>query len=484
MTILIFGRAIQGIGGGGLEALSEIILTDMTTLKERALWTGVLGFVWAAGSVIGPLLGAVFSEYASWRWIGWVNLPLLAVAIVLIPPFLTLHAIKLSIKAKIRQLDWLGIFLFIVGMTPFILGITMGGVLYPWTSWRVLLPIILGVLLLAAFLTWETRPAEPMIPYRIFENRTGALALLAALLHGIILFGVLFYIPIYFEGVIGEKPLRGAVEALALALTVTPMAIITAFAIDYVRRYCWAVSIGWALTTVGMGLLSLLTPSSSQVARSSLQTVAGIGLGMLYPALSIPMQASVKVDDNGIAIGTFVFARQLGAVFGLVLGSAIFTNLFTKDLPQSLPDELSELRNSDAAESFITLLRSFDLLPSDLQPVLQTYSNALHGVWYALAAVGGLAFLMTLFMKDISLENESTGKQVFDSHDAAMGLLSVDDEPPYETELVSMNISSPSIILEPEPEPASMIIPESSVVRRPTPVLAAGDIFRYPSRSH
>ena len=478
MKILIISRAIQGIGGGGLETLSEIILTDMTTLKERALWTGVLGFVWAAGSVMGPLLGAVFSEYASWRWIGWINLPLLAVAIVLIPPFLTLQTIKLSIKAKIRQLDWLGFSLFLAGLTSFVLGITMGGVLYAWTSWRILLPIILGLLVLTAFFMYESKPVEPMIPYRIFKNRTGILALLAALLHGIILFGVLFYIPIYFEGVIGDKPLRGATEALALSLTVTPMAIIAAFAIDHVRRYCWAVWTGWALTAAGMGLLSLLTPSSSQVARTSLQTVAGIGLGMLFPALSIPMQASVNVDDNGLAIGTFVFARQLGAVFGLVLGSAIFTNLFSRDLPQSLPDELSELRNSGNAEGFITRLRSFSLQPFELEPVLQTYSSALNGVWYALAAVGGLAFLMTLFMEDISLENESTGKQVFTrQEDDAMELLSVDNEVFRQTEIGPVTISSLSD--ETRPEPSSMMIPPSSVMRKPTPVLAPGDIALY-----
>ena len=475
MKILIIGRAIQGVGGGGLEALSEIVLTDMTTLKERALWTGVLGFVWAAGSVMGPLLGAVFSEYASWRWIGWINLPLLGVAIVLIPPFLTLQTIKLSIKAKVRQLDWLGFCLFIVGLTSFILGITMGGVVYPWTSWRILFPILLGLLVLIAFFTYESKPVEPMILYRIFKNRTGILALLAALLHGMILFGVLFYIPIYFEGVLGETPLRGAVEALGLSLTVTPLAIITAFTIDHVRRCCWSVSTGWALTTAGMGLLSLLTPSSTQVARTSLQTVAGIGLGMLFPALSIPMQASVNVDDNGLAIGTFVFARKLGAVFGLVLGSAIFTNLFARDLPRYLPDELSELRNSENAESFITRLRSFNLQPLELEPVLGTYSNVLHGVWYALTAVGALAFLITLLMKDISLENESTGKQVFNRQEEdTMDLLSVDNEVFRQDGIGAIPI--PSLSVETRRESASMIVPPTSIMRKPTPVLSPGDI--------
>ena len=139
----------------------------------------------------------------------------------------------------------------------------MSGVLYAWTSYRILLPIIPGLLMLTAFFMYESKQVEPMIPYRIFKNKTGILALLAALLHGIILFGVLFYIPIYFEGVIGDKPLRGAIEALASSLTVT---LIAAFAIDHVRRDCWTVWNGWALRAAGMGLLSLLTPSSSQVA--------------------------------------------------------------------------------------------------------------------------------------------------------------------------------------------------------------------------
>ena len=414
MNVLILGRAIQGVGGGGLEALSEIILTDMTTLKERPLWIGILGFVWAAGSVLGPLVGAVFSELVSWRWIGWINLPLLGVAIVLIPPFLTLQPIKLSMKAKLRALDWIGMPLFIAGMTTFIIALTWGGVLFPWQSWKTIFPLILGIVLLGIFVWWESTQSEPMIPYRIFANKTGTIAITAALLHGIILFGVLFYIPIYFEGVIGDKPLRGSVEAMGLSLTVTIFAIIAAFAIDYVRKYCWIVWIGWVLTTVGMGLMSLFDEGSNQATRTGLQIVGGIGLGILYPALSIPMQASVQVDDNGLAIGTFVFARQLGAVIGLAIGSAIFTNLFRGALPDILPDALFELRKSDAAVSFISRLRYLGLDALQLTPILKAYADALRGVWYALTAVGGVAFLLTLFMKDLSLENDAVGKQVFE----------------------------------------------------------------------
>ena len=429
MKVLILGRTVQGIGGGGLEALCEIILTDMTTLKERALWIGILGFVWAAGSVLGPLVGGVFSEYVTWRWIAWINLPLLGIAVVLIPPFLTLRPIKLSMKEKLRQLDYIGILLFISGMTSFVIAITWGGVLFPWASWKTLLPLILGIVVILAFVVYESQPAEPMIPYRILTNKNGAIALVGAFLHGVILFGVVFYLPIYFEGVIGDKPLRGAVEALPLSFTVMPFAIITAFGIDYVRKYCWAIWTGWILTTVGMGLMSLLALSSSQASRSGLQVVAGIGLGILYPALSIPMQASVKVDDNGLAIGTFVFARQLGSIIGLALGSAIFTNVFKGALPAILPEQLQGLIGGNDAINYISILRSFGLDLLDLEPTLQAYSKALRGVWYAMTAIGGVALLASLFMTDMSLENESTGKQAFNKGDESVQeLISMDNQ--------------------------------------------------------
>lgn len=429
MPILILGRTIQGVGGGGLEALCQIILTDMTTLKERPLWIGVLEFVWAAGSVMGPLVGGVFSQYVSWRWIAWINLPLLGVAIVLIPPFLTLQSIKQSTKAKLRQLDWIGMPTFITGMTSFMLSITWGGVLFSWTSWKTLLPLILGIMVLLAFTAYESQPVEPMIPYRIFVNRTGAIALSSSFLHGLIVYGVLFYLPIYFEGVIGDKPLRAVVESFPLSLTVTPFAVLAAFAIDYSRRYCWAIWTGWTLTTVGMGLMSLLAQNSSQTTRSCLQLVAGTGIGILFPALSIPTQAAVKVDDNGLAIGTFVFARQLGAAVGLALGSAIFTNAFKGALPNNLPDELLPLKSGNNAENFISELRSLGLTPAELAPVLKAYAQALKWVWIALTAVGGVGFIASLFMKDISLENESTGKQVFHDISSTTELIGTDSQP-------------------------------------------------------
>lgn len=414
MTVLIIGRAFQGIGGGGLEALVEIILTDITTLKERPLWLGLLGFAWAAGSVSGPIVGGAFSQYVTWRWIAWINLPLIAVAMALIPPFLKLRTLTQPFKDKLRSLDWLGIFLFLAGMTSFTLAITWGGALYPWSSWKTLLPLILGILLLIAFVAWEGHTKrEPMIPYRLFNTRTSASSLLGAFFHGIIVFGLLFYLPIYFEGVIGDTPLRAAVEALALALPVTSFAIIAALAIDVVRRYTWSIWIGWITTTAGMGVMYLLDTTSGQAARIGYQILAGVGLGMLFSSLGIPLQAAVDLDDSGLAMGTFVFLRQTGAVTGLALGAAVFSNSFTSALPEELPPSLEALRSGNAAVTLITDLRHLDLDAATLRPILDAYSKALGWVWMAMIVVGGLGLIASLAIRDITLENEDRGKQAF-----------------------------------------------------------------------
>lgn len=141
---LVIGRTIQGVGGGGLEALSEIILTDLTTLKERPVYLGILGLMFAGGSILGPVVGALLSQYASWRWIAWINLPLVGVAMLLILPFLTLNTDRSPFRAKAGRIDWLGIALFMIGLTSFILAIVWGDSYFRGTAGKRCFHFLLG----------------------------------------------------------------------------------------------------------------------------------------------------------------------------------------------------------------------------------------------------------------------------------------------------------------------------------------------------
>ncbi|KAI9817372.1 MAG: hypothetical protein M1832_004679 [Thelocarpon impressellum] len=413
MTVLIAGRTIQGVGGGGLEALSEIILTDMTTLQERALYLGIMGFIWAAGAVLGPIVGGAFAQYVSWRWIAWINLPLISIAIVLVPPFLTLNQKRQSWRSKFRRIDYVGIGLFVIGLTSFILPATWGGTLFAWSALETLVPLVFGIVVLVVFGWYESRPAEPMIPLRFFTNRTCALSLLSACMQGIVLWCALFYLPLYFQEVLLLAPLRAAVAGFPLDFTVMPLAIVAAFAIQWTRRYRWCIWSGWVFLAVGMGCMSLFGYRTSKSVLDGVQVVAGIGAGTLFPALAIPIQASVEPDDAGLAIGTFVFFRSLGAVLGVALGSSIFSNRFGAELRALVVPPDVHLDVESLAVNFVQTLRTLAVSEELKAAILTGYSAALRWVWIALAIVSVVGFVTSLFIKGLSLEKTEMGRQAF-----------------------------------------------------------------------
>jgi MFS family permease len=185
MGAVVAGRVLQGLGGGGLDVLSEIIVTDMTTLQERSLYVGLMAVPTALGSVLGPTIGGVFSSLVSWRWIGWINLPLLGISFLLTVVFLRLRSLQYSPLFELRRLDWTGVFLFTAGIILFALPLSWAGNLYAWNSFRTLLPLLLGVAILLAFAFYEGRAIAPMMPHRIFKSKTASATLIGAFIHGV-----------------------------------------------------------------------------------------------------------------------------------------------------------------------------------------------------------------------------------------------------------------------------------------------------------
>lgn len=415
MTTVITGRTIQGIGGGGLDVLSDIILTDMTTLKERPKYLGILGFVLAAGTVLGPVVGGAFSEYVSWRWTAWINLPFLVIALVLIPLFMKLKPTEGSFKEKWARIDWIGILFFFIGVTAFIIGITWGGSIYPWTSWKTLVPVLGGVGAMIVFGWYEGRPSDPIIPYRILATSTRATVLFQAFLHGLILYTVVFYLPLYFESAVLHRPLNAAVDVFPMCFTIMPFAILISFAIEYIRKYKWSVWFSWILTISGFGILSLLRRTSDAHQRSGFQILGGAGLGALYPALTIPMQASVPEEDVGLAMGMFVFSRQMGGVVGVALGSSIFSNVFASDMKKipELPPSLAELENGNSAVNFVPQLKELILDPLLKNSILDSYADSIHWIWLAMAILAGIGVLTTFFVRELTLEKEAVTRQAY-----------------------------------------------------------------------
>lgn len=193
--LVIAGRTVKGVGGGGLIAVTEVVVVDLVPLAVRSLWFSILSAMWAVGTVAGPLIGAGFAQDVSWRWIFWINLPIVGAGAVLVFFFLNQAGIPGGVGLKLRRFDWLGAALFTAGTTSVLFGVSTGGVMYPWGSFRTILPIVAGFVGLGLFGYWEVRHAkEPMIDRGLFVNRSMIVSYLMTVLHGMTLWSLVYFL--------------------------------------------------------------------------------------------------------------------------------------------------------------------------------------------------------------------------------------------------------------------------------------------------
>ncbi|KAF5966027.1 major facilitator superfamily domain-containing protein [Fusarium bulbicola] len=417
MTLVILGRVLQGLAGGGLDTLSEIVVADMTTLQERSLYLGLMALPIAAGSVLGPSLGAVFSSSVSWRWIGWINLPFLGISFILLAFFLHLKPLGETLAAKVKRLDWGGIALYSIGTVLFVLPVSWAGTLYAWKSWETLVTLLLGIAFLAGFAIYERWPAAPVMPYRLLASMSVKMTLLSNFALGAMLFTLLQYVPFYYQAVQLETVIGSAVSMLPTNIISVLSAVGVVIIIGVIGSgYRWGILLFWVMATVGSGLLVLLNLTSGSSMRMGLPVICSAGIGALMRLLHLPMQASVPdVNDTGVAIGLLLTCRLMGGLIGLVVGSTIFSNVFASSVPSlaELPDSLAILKDADNAVRFIPKLRTLDLPREVLDPVLRAYLAALRAIFYTMTGFGGLGIFTSLFIREHNLERNELGRQQF-----------------------------------------------------------------------
>ncbi|KAF1818037.1 MFS general substrate transporter [Dissoconium aciculare CBS 342.82] len=398
MSTIIVGRLIKGLGAGGLDVLQTMILCDITTMKERARWLGVLSSANAVGAVTGPFIGGAFAQDVGWPWLGWINLIAAGITGVLTFFFLHLTPIEGDLKTKARKLDWSGFALFTIIGTIIALPLSWGNTLYPWGSWRTLVPLLIGIVLLISFGFVEKRATAPMIPYKIFDNISFITGIVSGFLYGSLLNPVLLYLPLFYQAVYLETPIVAAKSILPLCCLVVSASIIASIIIEWSRKYRATLWTGWILSTVFMGLLYI-------IGGYVYQTFLGAGLGTALMATMIATLASVtSVDNEGLAAGMLVTSRFLGSLIGLAVCSTVFSSAFGARLAASigdLPPELETLRDPSQAVQFIEKLRSVSVSPEVLQ----------NTVWIVLMAFSGFAALISVFTRENSLEKSEIGRQ-------------------------------------------------------------------------
>jgi MFS family permease len=389
--------------------MTEIVVTDLVPLRYRGQWAGIIGGMWSIGSVSGPIIGGAFAT-VQWRWIFWINLPFIGIGGIMVPLFLRLNVIPQSIAAKLRRVDWIGTILFVGSMTSFLIPLTWGGVMYPWSHWRTLVPLLIGAAGLVGFCFYEKYLApEPLLRLSIFANRTTNIAYLTTTIHGLILWCILYYQPLYFEAVKGYKPVIAGVALFPATFTVAPLAVVTGFTITKLGRYRWAIWAGWAISTLGLGLLVLLEVDTKIPQWVFIDLVSGVGLGILFPSLQFQLQAATTNKDMAFAVAMFVFFRSFGQALGVAIGGVIFQNEMVNNL-RSYPrfvEQASELAKDAAALVEVIKHTSIENGKLDLQTA---YTDSLRTVYIILTALAGVSLIASLFIKgydlNVGLETE------------------------------------------------------------------------------
>ncbi|KAH7010926.1 major facilitator superfamily protein [Macrophomina phaseolina] len=412
-TEMLVGRTLQGVGGGGIILLNDIVITDLVPMRQRGAYFGIIGGIWALGSVSGPVIGGALAYKASWRWLFWINIPFAAISLVMVPIFLRLNRTPGSVVEKLRRVDWFGSAFFVGATTCFLMPITWGGVQYAWDSWRTLFPLILGVAAILGFCLYERYPTEPIIQLSLLRDYNMAFSLFAAVINAAIVYGALYFLPLYFEAVQNYNPILSGVALFPATFTVAPMSIVAGIIISKTGDFRVVTWLGWIAATIGLGVMVLLDVSTSVAQWFFMTFTMGIGLGLLYTSLAIINQAATPSDEAmSFAISLFIFARCLGQCLGVAMSGSIFQNRMRENLLHtSLADRAAEY--SRDASSIVAALRQMpdDQAKADL---IQAYADSLKIVWAVFCALSGVATLASFFVKKASLDREHQTKQGLD----------------------------------------------------------------------
>ncbi|KAI4207811.1 MAG: hypothetical protein LQ348_000448 [Seirophora lacunosa] len=408
-AMLIVGRGIQGVGGGGINMLVDVIICDMIPLRERGKFIGLLFAIISMTASFGPLIGGALAGNGQWRWVFFLNLPIGAVALAILFIFLRLsHRGGLTWQQRVRQIDYIGNAFLIISTVLVLYVLTYAGSKYSWSNPQMVALLTVGLVALLVFAIYEYSPlcTHPVMPPVLFGNRTSSAAFFISFNHSLLTIWTTYFFPLYFQSVLGASPTRSGVNLLVLVFIFPLFAAIAGGMVAKFGEYRLVHLISMSLITIGFGCSSLLDETSRTGVWVILQLIIAAGLGACIPSQLPAIQAGLTENEAASSTATWAFIRSLGMIWGVAIPAAVFNNRAEELLYQiDDPAVRAQLAGGEAYEhATAAFVRPLD--PVTEAQVKALFVAALRRSWLIGIVFAGVSVMAVGFEKRTELRKE------------------------------------------------------------------------------
>jgi EmrB/QacA subfamily drug resistance transporter len=419
--MLIGFRVVQGLGAGGLTALSTVVMADIISPRERGRYMGYLGAVMAVGTLGGPLLGGFITDGIGWRWNFYVGVPIAAIAIVVLQKTLHLPALK----RRAVTIDYLGAALISGAVSLLLVWVTLGGQQFAWASWQTVVMVGGAVVMGALLMVVELRAAEPILPLSLFRNRTVVLAVVASVAVGVAMFGTTVFLSQYMQLARGKTPTESGLLTMPLIIGVLLSSTIAGQLISRTGVWKRYVVTGGVLLVIGMALMGTIRYDTSWTALSVSMFVMGVGVGMVMQNLVLVVQNVLPIRQMGVGTAAVAFFRSLGGAVGVsAMGAILASRVLTLML-----EGLAKLHIPTSAMGSTTTVPDLSELPRPIRLVVEAaYGEAVGDIFLAAIPVAVIALLAVVLLPNAHLGTRSGAELLLEESEAAAGLSPIADE--------------------------------------------------------